>query len=73
MSTLFVVVSHFVEIVLIELSDEAGEVAMLEMFWEDRFGESFVLQRESDAAIAASLVGYDAPRGRRSFRHHPPI
>lgn len=35
MSTLFVVVSHFVEIVLVELSDEAGKVAVLEMFWED--------------------------------------
>ncbi len=31
MTTFFVVMSHLVEIILVELSDEAGEVAMLEV------------------------------------------
>lgn len=44
--TLFVVVPHFVEIVLVELAHKAREVAMLEVFWENRFGESFVLSRK---------------------------
>ena len=47
MPTLFIVVSHLVEVVLVELAHEAGEVAMFEMFGEDRLGESFVLRRES--------------------------
>ncbi len=31
MTTFFVVMSHLVEIILVELSDETGEVAMLEV------------------------------------------
>lgn len=51
MSTLFIVVSHLVEVVLVELAHKAGEVAMLEMFGKDRLGESFILRRESARAI----------------------
>ena len=34
-----------VEVILVELADEAGEVAMLEMFGQDGLGESLVLRR----------------------------
>lgn len=47
MPTLFVVVSHLVEIILVELAHKTGEVAMFEMFGKNRLGESFVLRRES--------------------------
>lgn len=43
MPRLFVIVSHLVEIVLVKLSNEAGEIAMLEVFGKDRLGESFIL------------------------------
>ncbi len=43
MSTVFVVVSHFVEVVLIELTDETGKIAVLEMFGQNGFCEPFVL------------------------------
>lgn len=47
MPILFIVVSHLVEVILIELAHEAGEIAMLEMFGKDRLGEPFILHRES--------------------------
>lgn len=55
MTTLFIVVSHLVEVILVQLSDEAREIAMFEMFGEDRFGEPFVLPRLSDIAVEVSL------------------
>lgn len=45
MSTLFIVVSHFMEVILVELAHEAGKVAMLEMFGQDRLGEPLILRR----------------------------
>jgi hypothetical protein len=36
-------VTHFVEIVFIELTYEAGEVTVLEVLWEDMLGEFLVL------------------------------
>lgn len=51
MPVLFVVVSHLVEVILVELAHEAGEVAVFEVFGKDRLGESFVLRRESARAI----------------------
>ena len=51
MPTLFIVVSHFVEIILVELAHEAGKVAVFEMFGKDGFGKSFILDRESGRAI----------------------
>lgn len=61
MSTLFIVVSHFMEVILVELAHEAGEIAMLEMFRQDRLGESLVLRRGSARAIDGSC-----PRARTS-------
>lgn len=51
MATLFIVVPHLVEIILVELAHEAGEVAMFEMFGKDRLGEPLILHRESARAI----------------------
>lgn len=51
MPTLFIVVSHLVEVILVELAHEAGEVAMFEMFGKDRLGEPFVLRRKSARAV----------------------
>lgn len=59
MTAFFVVVSDLMEIVLIELSNKTCKVAMLEVFGEDGFGESFILQRISDTKIAASLLWLD--------------
>lgn len=43
MSAIFVVVSHLVEVIFIELADKAGKVAVLEVFGQDRLCEAFVL------------------------------
>lgn len=43
MTAVFVVVSHLVEVVLVELANEAGKIAVLEVFGQDRLCESFVL------------------------------
>lgn len=43
LSILLVVLSNFVEIVLVQLSDETGEIAVLEMPGQDGFGEFFAL------------------------------
>ena len=50
MPIFFIVVSHLVEVIFVELAHEAGEVAMLEVFGKDRFGEPFILHRESARA-----------------------
>ena len=42
-SIFFIVMSHFVKVIFIQLSHETGKVAMLEMFGEYRLGEAFVL------------------------------
>ena len=47
MPILFIIVSHLVEVILVELAHEAGEIAMFEMFGKDRLGEAFILRRES--------------------------
>lgn len=44
LSILLVVVAHFVEVVLVELANKTGKVAVLEMLWQDVFGEFFILQ-----------------------------
>lgn len=44
MDSLFVAVSDLVEIVLVELADEARKVAVFEVFGKDLFGECFVLR-----------------------------
>lgn len=45
MAIVFIVVSYLVEIILVELADKAGEVAVFEMFGENRLGKSLVLHR----------------------------
>ena len=40
---IFIVVSHFVEIVFVELPYKARKVAVLEVLGEDVFGKLFVL------------------------------
>lgn len=42
-ASVFVVVSHFVKVVLVQLTDEAGKVAMLEMLRKDVFGKFLIL------------------------------
>ncbi len=54
MPTLFVVVSHLVEVVFVELAHKAGEVAMFEMFGQDRLGEPLILREMSARAIDRS-------------------
>ena len=43
MPIVFIVVSYLVEIILVELADKAGEVAVFEMLGENRLGKSLVL------------------------------
>jgi hypothetical protein len=50
------VVADFVEVILVQLADEAGEVAVLEVLGEDVLGELFVL-RGSARAAAHSDIG----------------
>lgn len=47
------------EIVLVELADETGKVAMLEVFWQDGLGEFFALNSRSRS------VSSDRDRSRR--------
>jgi hypothetical protein len=42
-SIVFVVLSDLVEVILVQLSDEASKIAMLEVFGEDQLGEFLVL------------------------------
>ena len=35
MPTLLIIVSHLVEIIFVQLPDEAGEVTVFEMLWEN--------------------------------------
>lgn len=42
-SAIFIVLPDLVEVVLVELTDEAGKVAVLEVFREDGLGKLFVL------------------------------
>ena len=42
-SAVLVIVSHFVEVILVELADETREVAVLEMLGQNRLCKSLVL------------------------------
>jgi hypothetical protein len=59
-------VSHFVEVVLVELAHETGEVAVLEVLRQDVLGEFLVLRASS--ANAPSVSG----RSCAFFRFLPP-
>lgn len=42
-AVLLIIMPHFVEVVFVQLSHETGKVAVLEVLWEDVFGEFLVL------------------------------
>ena len=48
LTSFFIVVPNFMEIILVQLSDEARKIAMLEMFRENGLGELLVLFPWSD-------------------------
>jgi len=56
MAALLVIVSHFMEVIFVQLAYEACEIAMLEVFRQDGFGEPLVLRDVSGATIEASLL-----------------
>ena len=47
LATLLIVVPHFVKIIFVQLADKAGEVAVLEVFRQDRLCELFILGNDS--------------------------
>ena len=47
--------SHLVKVILVELSNEAGKVAVFEVFGKDGFGESFVLPKIMNNSIGNAL------------------
>ena len=59
LSAILVVVSHFVEVILVELPDEAREVAVLEMFRQDGLGEPFILRTRSISRWGLCLLLVD--------------
>ena len=59
---ILIVVSHFVEVVFIQLADEAGKIAVFEVFGQDGFGESLVLRgRWSVIRFPASQLSSGRP------------
>ena len=57
-AALLIIVSHFVEVVLVQLAHEAGEVAVLEVLRQDVFREFLVLRASSANApfMSGSLL-----------------
>ena len=51
MPILLIIVSHLVEVIFVKLAHEAGEVAVFEMFGQNRLGESFILRKVSARAV----------------------
>lgn len=43
LTILLIIVSHFVKVVLVQLANETGEVAVLEVLGKDVFGELLIL------------------------------
>ena len=62
------------EVVLVQLAHEAGEVAVLEMFGKYGFGESLILSQDfSEMTLrTASDRDHAIPRGRQNCRDHLP-
>lgn len=61
------------EVVLIELSDEACEIAVLEVFGQDGFGEPLVLQSHEQVHSTLRTLDADVPQGRQNYRLRLPI
>lgn len=68
----FIVVSHFVEVVLVQLAHEAGEVAVLEVFGEYVLCELFILRYPSACVLHANPP-FCAPQARRMSLPRSPI
>ena len=56
LSVLFITVPNLVEVVLVQLADEACKIAMLEVLRKNGLGESFILSAESDGANIPTLL-----------------
>ena len=71
--TLFVIVPYFMEIVLVELTDKTGEVAVLEMLRKNGFRELLILSSSSALRPVTGLerLGDIPPRPRNYRAHHP--
>lgn len=64
-----VVLADLVEVILVQLSDETGKVAVLEVFWEDQLGKLLVLQ----CALASIVMAGGRPlRTSRTTKLSPP-
>lgn len=72
LAVFLIVVPDLVKVVLVQLTDETGEVAMLEMLWQNVLCEFFVLIRVSGIGLKA-LNRKRSPRARRSCRPRCPI
>jgi hypothetical protein len=72
LSVFFIIVTDFVEIVLVQLADETGKVAMFEVFGKYVFGELLVLLTVS-IYVAARMLHRDILLGPRNCRRRCPI
>jgi hypothetical protein len=64
-----VVLADLVEVIFVQLADETGKVAVLEVFWEDQLGKLLVLQR----VLACVVVAGGGPlRTSRTTKLSPP-
>lgn len=61
------------EVVFVQLSDKACEIAMLEVFGQNGFSEPFVLRLYERAHENTRLLDPQVPRGRRNYHLRPPI
>ena len=73
LASLFIVMPHLVEVILIQLPDKASEIAMLEVLRKDGFGESFVLYGGHPQLRSRMQAWEILPLGLRNFPHHHPI
>lgn len=71
LAILLIVVSHFMEVVFVQLPDEAGEIAVLEVFGEDMLGEFLVLPSRL-ARTMAFIRRSSVPPKQRNCRLHCP-
>jgi len=69
----FVVVPHFVEIILVQLSDETGKVAVLEVLGEYVLSELLILFPQLATDTTEGATGRGVLRVRQSCRHRSPI
>lgn len=64
--------SDLVEVIFVQLADEACEVAVLKVFWEDSLGKPLILSRESDLSdVPISLLSIPPPALRSYPLRHP--